>query len=235
MPDDPTPSRRERRRSRRRQHRLIAAAVTLLVLIAAATAVTVLHSQHSSATRQRALQPPATTTSSPPSTTTTTKPVGPGCVPGKVTAVGDSVMIDYQQPLEADLPGISVDGGVSRQWYEGEQILSALKAENQLGATVIIGLSTNGPISATDFDAMMAAVSCASKVVFVNVHVDQPWQDPNNAVLAAGVARNPNAILVDWNALATKHPEWFGADGTHLAINGTAAQQLAALISSSLS
>ena len=32
------------------------------------------------------------------------------------------------------------------------------------------------------------------RVVFVNIHVDQPWQDPNNAVLAAGAARYPNVV-----------------------------------------
>ena len=130
---------------------------------------------------------PTTTTTLPPTTTTTTMPPpGPGFVAGHVTAVGDSVMLDYQDPLQTDIPGINVDATVSRQWSDGVQILQELKASGQLGAEVIVGLGTNGPITDSDFDAMMQVLSGASRVVFVNFHVDRPWQDPNNAVLAKG-------------------------------------------------
>ena len=210
----------------------------VLLLAAAGGTVAAVAAHHSSASdptprsaSPSSSEPPSTTSS----TTSTTQAPGPGFVAGKVTAVGDSVMMDYQQPLEQLLPGASVDAAVSRQWYEGEQILSQLKAEDQLGATVIVGLSTNGQISAADFDAMMSILSGASKVLFVNVHVDQPWQDPNNQVLAQGVARYPNAELVDWYSLASANPSWFGSDGTHIAINGTASQALAQLIASKIS
>ena len=79
---------------------------------------------------------PSTTTST--STTTTTSqttttahallPAGPGFIAGQVTAVGDSVMLDYQDPLKAAIPGIQVDASVSRQWADGESILAGLKA-----------------------------------------------------------------------------------------------------------
>jgi hypothetical protein len=144
-------------------------------------------------------------------------------------------MVDYQDPLTAAIPGIVVEAAVSRQWYEGEQILSQLAAEDQLGATVIVALGSNGPITASDFDTMMAILAGASKVVFVNTHVDRDWQDPNNAVLAAGVDQHKNAVLVDWNTLASQNPSWFGSDGTHLAIDGPGTQQLAALIAAAAS
>jgi hypothetical protein len=151
-----------------------------------------------------------------------------------VTAVGDSVMIDYQGDLQTDIPGVVVDAAVSRQWSEGEAILQSLKAEGQLGSRVIVALSTNGPITDTDFDNMMAILSGVTRVVFVNDHVDQPWQDPNNAVLASGVARYPNAVLADWASLAAQNPQWFGPDGTHLAIDGPGAQALAWLVTVTL-
>jgi hypothetical protein len=158
----------------------------------------------------------------------------PGFVAGRVTAVGDSVMLDYQDPLQADIPGVSVDASVSRQWEDGEAILQQLKATGQLGAEVVVGLSTNGPITSADFDAMMSILSGASRVVFVNIHVDQPWQDPNNAVLAAGAARYPGVYVADWASLAAQNPQWFGADGTHLAIDGSGADALASLVTSTL-
>ncbi len=177
----------------------------------------------------------ATTTIPAPTTTTpTTQPPGPGFLAGRVSAVGDSVMLDYQDPLRAAEPGIDVEAAVSRQWSDGLQLLESLKAQGQLGAEVVVGLGTNGPISAADVDAMMAVLGGASRVVFVNVHVDRPWQDPNNAVLAAAPSRYPNVVVADWADLAAQHPEWFGADGTHLAIDGPGADALAALVVATL-
>jgi hypothetical protein len=143
-------------------------------------------------------------------------------------------MIDYQGDLQTDIPGVNVNATVSRQWSDGEAILQSLKAAGQLGSDVIVGLSTNGPITDTDFNNMMAILSGVTRVVFVNVHVDREWQDANNAVIATGVARYPNAVLADYASLAAQHPEWFGPDGTHLAIDGPGAQALASLITSVL-
>ncbi len=143
-------------------------------------------------------------------------------------------MLDYQVPLQMDIPGISVDAAVSRQWSDGVQVLQELKTSNQLGAEVIVGLGTNGPITDTDFDTMMQVLSGASRVVFVNVHVDRPWQDPNNAVLANGASRYPDVFIADWASLAAQNPGWFGADGTHLPIDGPGAAALATLITSTL-
>lgn len=209
---------------------LVAAGAVFLVLETSATST---HPPHlSTATR-----PDATTTTAstvPPTTTTTTRPPGPGFNAGQITAVGDSVMLDYQDPLKTSIPGINVDAAVSRQWSDGESILQTLKSQGQLGADVIVGLGTNGPITDADFDDMMAILGGASRVVFVNVHVDRPWQDPNNAVLADGATRYPNVVVADWATLAAQNPQWFGADGTHLAIDGPGADALASLIGSTL-
>ena len=144
-------------------------------------------------------------------------------------------MLDYQDPLETSIPGVNVNAAVSRQWSDGEFILETLKEEGQLGGDVIVGLGTNGPITDTDFDNMMSILAGASRVVFVNVHVDRPWQDANNVVLATGVARYPNVVVADWASLAAQNPQWFGSDGTHLAIDGPGADALASLVASTLS
>jgi hypothetical protein len=185
---------------------------------------------------------PVTVTTAPPTTTTTTTPritalppPAAGFVAGHVTAVGDSVMLDYQTPLEADIPGVDVEAAVSEQWAAGEEELTQLKAEGRLGAEVIVALGTNGPVTATDFSDMMSVLQGASRVVFVNIHVDRPWQDPNNAVLAQGAASYPGVLIANWASLAAANPQWFGPDGTHLAIDGPGAQALASLITSTLS
>ena len=144
-------------------------------------------------------------------------------------------MLDYQDPLKTSIPGVTVDASVSRQWSAGESLLQTMKAGGQLGGDVIVGLGTNGPITSTDVDTMMAILGGASRVVFVNVHVDRPWQDPNNAVLASAATRYPNVVVADWATLAAQNPQWFGADGTHLAIDGPGADALASLIATTLS
>jgi hypothetical protein len=143
-------------------------------------------------------------------------------------------MIDYQEPLEADVPGVSVYASVSRQWGTGETVLSLLKLGHALGGEIIVGLGTNGPITDADFDSMMSILSGASRVVFVSTYVDRAWQNANNAVLARGASRYPNVVVADWATLAAQHPEWFGPDGTHLTIDGPGATALAALVASKL-
>ena len=81
---------------------------------------------------------------------------------------------------------------------------------------------------------MMSILQGASRVVFVNVHVDRPWQDTNNAVLARGAARYPYVVVADWASLAARNPKWFGGDGTHLPINGPGAVALASLVATTL-
>ena len=176
------------------------------------------------------------TTSGGPTTTTSAPapPPGPGYVAGRVTAVGDSVMLDYQDPLRADIPGVDVEAAVSQQWSTGESVIASLKARGALGADVVVGLGTNGPITDADLDAMMTLLGGASRVLFVNVHVDRPWQDSNNAVLARGASRYPRLAVIDWASLAAQNPQWFGSDGTHLAIDGAGADALAFLVAATL-
>ena len=175
-----------------------------------------------------AARPPATTMVS----TTTTMAPGPGFVAGHVTAIGDSVMLDAAPDLAADIPGINIEAAVSRQWDTGIALLEQLKAEDRLGAVVVIDLGTNGPITVAQFQGMMAALARASLVVFVTVHLppSYTWSQSVNAVLKEEVPHYANARLADFNALANANPGWFGPDGVHMVIGGTGAQAMARLI-----
>ncbi len=223
---------------RRRGTRLLAV-IVLIVLIGGGVALGLwLHTRP----RHGAVRIPRTTTTTPVSTLppTTTEPTVAGavapCTPvtvaGGVYAVGDSVMLDAQQPLQGCVPDIQVNAAVSRQWSDGETLLSQVMAGPSPPSVVVVALGTNGPVTEADFDAMMSILHGASRVVFVTVHVDRPWQDQVNSVLVNGVARYPNAVLADWQGLAAEHPEWFYTDGTHLPIDGVGAQALAGLIAS---
>lgn len=168
----------------------------------------------------------AVPTTTVPAVTTTTVP---SPVAGPVTAVGDSILIDIQPELTVDVPGVTVDGLVSRQFETGIGVVQSDRAAGTLGKVLVVELGTNGAVTPADVDAMVEAATGVSRIVFVNVCVPRPWAAPDNAVLADGVARHADvAVLADWNTLATPHPEWFTADQVHLDPAGAAA--LAALI-----
>ncbi|MBV8463651.1 MAG: hypothetical protein JO368_10180 [Acidimicrobiales bacterium] len=161
--------------------------------------------------------------------TTSTLPAPP--VPGPVYAVGDSLMLDIQPYLQTDLPGVRVDGMVSRQFETGIGVVQAARAAGTLGSVLVVELGTNGSVTSSDVDAMMQAAAGVQRVVFVNIDVPRPWAAPDNAVLAASVARYPGvAVLADWYTLSSPHPEWFAPDQVHLQPAGAAA--MAALIAS---
>jgi peptidoglycan/LPS O-acetylase OafA/YrhL len=152
--------------------------------------------------------------------------------PMRVTAIGDSVMLGAVAALEADIDGIEIDASISRQTSVAIELLRARAAAGQLGDVVVVHLGNNGTFSASQFDTMMDVLASVPRVVFVNVKVPRAWEEPNDAVLANGVQRYANAVLVDWRATSVDRPEFFWDDGIHLRPEGAAAY--AALIASKL-
>jgi lysophospholipase L1-like esterase len=56
--------------------------------------------------------------------------------------------------------------------------------------------------------------------VIINVRVPREWEGPNNALLAEGVKRYNNAVLVDWHDASAKRRDIFWSDGMHLRPEG---------------
>jgi len=163
-------------------------------------------------------------------------PPGKGFVAGHVTSIGDSVMLDTQPDLVADIPGIDVEAAVSRQWDQGVALCQQLKSEDRLGAIVVIDLGTNGPVTPQQFTNMMNVLAGASRVVFVTVHLppSYSWWQSVNQTLEQGVPKYAIDQLADFNMLADENPQWFGPDGVHMPIGGVGAQAMAKLIKSKI-
>jgi peptidoglycan/LPS O-acetylase OafA/YrhL len=154
--------------------------------------------------------PPATT---PPPTNTT--------VPqARVTGLGDSVLLEAKATLEQRLPDASIDAVVGRQFKELLSVTTDLRDSGALGSEVILQLGNNGPVTASQFDDIMEVLKGARRVVVINDKVPRPWEGPNNAMLADGVGRWPNAVLIDWHKQGAAHPELFADDGTHMGPTG---------------
>ncbi len=151
---------------------------------------------------------------------------------GQVMAVGDSVMLGTVPELTATVAGISVDAAVSRHVSTGIDILASWRDAGLLSDAVVVHLGTNGTFSSGEFDEMMQVLAGVRVVVFVNNKVPRSWEAGNNAVIADGVARYPNTVLVDWYSASVNRPEFFWDDGFHVRPEG--AQLYAGLIASAL-
>ena len=173
----------------------------------------------------RVIVPPSTTTA--PTTTSlgtavttppaTTAPAVPPLVAGRVTMIGDSVMLGASSALHTALGDrLYFDALESRQFSELVPTVRDLRAKGLLGQEVVIQLGTNGTIDPGDLDAAMGMMSDARRVVLVNAKVPRGWEAQVNDVLADGARRYRNVVLLDWHTLAGARPDVFWDDGIHL-------------------
>src|SRR5207248_2756396 len=100
--------------------------------------------------------------------------------PLSVVAVGDCVMVDTQNALRAQIPGIYVDALVGRHLRGGISLLRSLRNQHRLGDVVVIHLGTNGAFTSADFDSIMQVLQGIQRVVFINLRVPRRWETPDN-------------------------------------------------------
>jgi peptidoglycan/LPS O-acetylase OafA/YrhL len=176
---------------------------------------------------------PATTPESTATTPQTDPPPSstpaPDAAPAaRVTAIGDSVMLGAASILAPTIGNIEIDAEVGRQVSAAIDLLRAYRDAGRLGDVVVVHMGNNGTFSASQFDQMMEVLAGVRRVVFVNLRVPRSWEGPNNTVLAEGVARYPNTVLVDWHTASADRPDFFWSDQIHLRPEG--AQYYAQLI-----
>ena len=138
----------------------------------------------------------------------------------RVTAIGDSVMLGAVKELEQTLDSIEVDAALGRRVATIIEILRQRQEAGRLGQVVVIHVGNNGILTTKQFDEIMGILASTQRVIFVNLQVPHRWGEPNNTVLADGVKRYTNAVLVDWCMASTDRPELFYKDGIHLKPGG---------------
>ncbi|MDQ8738220.1 acyltransferase family protein [Paenibacillus sp. LHD-38] len=138
----------------------------------------------------------------------------------KITAIGDSVLLDAGPYLEKRLPGIHIDGKVGRQFSQAEEIINELKRNSKLGDKVIIELGTNGAFTAKQMNALLDAIGEEREVIMVNTRVPRKWQDTVNKMLAETAKNNKHVTVVDWYSASKGKEDFFSKDGVHLKTHG---------------
>lgn len=139
----------------------------------------------------------------------------------KVTAIGDSVLLNASVSLNKLMPNMIIDATVGRQILDAFPMIDQLSQTNKLSPIVLIALGTNGPTyDEADFDRMMKQLK-DKKVFFVNTKSNLYWQDEVNQKLLKATRKYRNARIIDWYELSKNQPTWFGDDGTHMIDKGS--------------
>ncbi|MFD0587239.1 hypothetical protein ACFQZE_04405 [Paenibacillus sp. GCM10027627] len=144
-----------------------------------------------------------------------------------ITVIGDSVIIGVEPYLKEHLPKITVDGKVSKQMSQAENVIAELEKLGKVGDTIIIQLGTNGSFNKKQLYNLLESLS-DKQVFVVNVRVPKGWQDTVNENIKDVVSEFDNAKVVDWYTASEGKKEYFYNDGVHL--NSEGAQYYASLL-----
>ena len=142
---------------------------------------------------------------------------------GRVSAIGDSVMLGARETLKDIVPGTRVDAAVAR--FPGAFVGKLKRYANQgrLAPTVVLHAGTNGVMPEAMLREMLDILADSPRVVVLTTNMPRTWRAPNNKVIRSVVPDYPNAVLVDWFAASQDHPEYFASDGIHLTPKGARA------------
>jgi hypothetical protein len=133
-------------------------------------------------------------------------------------AFGDSVMLGARTPLRQQ--GFHVDAVESRQAYTGPALLR--HRSGTLPTNVVVHLGTNGTYPLSTCKALVNAAGISRHVFLVTVHAPRSWKASNNRVIQQCASSFPasRVTVIDWDAVAQRHPSWLYSDHIHLKPTG---------------
>jgi hypothetical protein len=125
-------------------------------------------------------------------------------------------MVDAQPYLSQLLPGIVVDGKVSRQLVYSGPVVASLKKSGKLHRYVVIELGTNGPYTASQLKNFMKSMGPGHGFILVNTSDPLPWEPAVNQTIAQVAASTPHTVVVNWQQAAANVQQDFYPDHVHL-------------------
>jgi hypothetical protein len=133
----------------------------------------------------------------------------------QVTAVGDSVMVASAAALEAAMPGIYINAEVDRAMVNGLAVIQGLAARGLLRHYVVVGLGTNGPVTAEQIRELRRAIGPHRELVLINTSGPMPWESEVNGVLAAAAGHDARVDLADWHRAIANRTSLLWPDEIH--------------------
>jgi peptidoglycan/LPS O-acetylase OafA/YrhL len=133
--------------------------------------------------------------------------------PGRILALGDSVMLGCSSELKRALQHrVRVDATVGRQIEDTLNELQRLRRHHKLTKMLVLQVGNNGPLFYHDLVRLQHALHGIPDVVVVNVRNETSWQDESNHALVNWLHDWPSAHLADWYGRSTAK---MLQDGTH--------------------
>jgi hypothetical protein len=136
----------------------------------------------------------------PASTTSTVPPE-----PEPYVAIGESVMAGAVPQLKG--VGVTVDAKENRGPDGVKNAIIQLRQQGVIGkgTSLIVQVGTNAPVSAAQFDSILAEVPNNVKAVaFMTVRAKVAWVPGNNAEILALPQRFPSVHIIDWLSESAK-------------------------------
>lgn len=133
----------------------------------------------------------------------------------QLVLIGDSLGVNVGNRLKELYPNSIVDAKISRQLFDSVPVAESYSGYDSNETALIIMLGTNGYFSESDLEDLVAPFPKAKKL-FVNIKSPISWEDSSNKMLADFAQKKENTVLIDWNSVATQHPEYLEPDNTHL-------------------
>ena len=133
----------------------------------------------------------------------------------QVTAIGDSVMVASAAALDATLPGIYINAEVGRAMVNGLAVIQSLAARHELRRYVVVGLGTNGPVSAAQIRQLRHLTGPNRDLILINTFGPMPWESSVNTVLDAAGRHTAHVSLADWHAAIAGHTSLLWPDRIH--------------------
>jgi hypothetical protein len=135
------------------------------------------------------------------------------CGGNSITAIGDSVMVASAAELAARLRGVYIDAVVGRQMAAGFEVARTLAAGHLLRPVLVVGLGTNGPVTARQVRELARVAGPRRVLVLVTAFVPRPWEAEVNRVLRAAARRH--ALVADWPRAIAGRTYLLWNDGVH--------------------
>ena len=154
-----------------------------------------------------------------------------------VSIIGDSVTLRATPGLQEVLPGAQIDGQVSRNTKQANELMLNYSQNKALPKIAVIATGVNNPENyKADLDLLITNLPKGHQLVLVTPYEGDTTQETQPYVEQyAGYARElaqkySYIALADWNQVAKDHPDiWKGTDQVHFGKDNTKLEEGAKL------
>ena len=134
--------------------------------------------------------------------------------------IGDSIMVNVGEELEARIPNAVINGEVGRQVRDTlELVKDNYDDYGESDDIIVIQLGTNGTFTEEELNALINVFEEA-EIYFVNTRVPRSWETSVNENLEEAGNQHENVTIIDWHSHSEGKTEYFSADGVHLLPEG---------------